>query len=136
LTENDVPQEWRDFFLGRTKTSNDYKENMTVPGLQSDGQAVFSVRPQDGIVPPVPLARSEPSYDDIARKARVQGTTVLTVVVNKQGTPEHIEVAKPIGVGLDDAAVETVSNWRFQPATLRGQPVAVIVSVEVAFRLY
>jgi protein TonB len=39
-------------------------------------------------------------------------------------------------MGLDEKAIEAVSQWRFQPATLNGQPVAVQINVEVSFRLY
>jgi protein TonB len=39
-------------------------------------------------------------------------------------------------MGLDEKALAAVSKWRFQPATLHGQPVAVQINVEVTFRLF
>jgi periplasmic protein TonB len=61
---------------------------------------------------------------------------VLTAVIDKQGVPERIQVARAIGIGLDDAAVEAVQKWRFSLAMRNGEPVAVVVSIEVAFRLF
>jgi len=61
---------------------------------------------------------------------------VLTAVITKQGILERIEVARAIGMGLDDAGVRAVQSWRFSPAMKDGKPVAVAVSIEVAFRLY
>ena len=136
LTQQDLPEAWRDFFMGRPRISKDFPPNVPVPNLQSDGQPVFRVSPKDGVNPPKPLATPDPSYEEVARQAKVQGTTVLNLIVNRQGLPEHIEVVKPLGMGLDDSAIETVSGWRFKPAMMSGQPVAVLISVEVAFRLY
>jgi TonB family protein len=66
----------------------------------------------------------------------VQGASLISFVVNKAGVPEHIQIVKPVGMGLDDQAVESVKNWRFTPGTLSGEPVAVFTSAEVRFALY
>ena len=136
LTGQDLPETWRNFFMGKERISKDFPMNIPIPDLESDGQPVFRVSPKDGMTPPKPLATPDPRYEEIARESKIQGTTVLNVVVNRQGTTEHIEVVRPLGIGLDDSAIRTVSNWRFQPATMSGQPVAVLISVEVEFRLY
>jgi len=84
----------------------------------------------------VPHSRPGPHYVEIARQAKYQGTTILNVIINKKGIPEQIQVARAIGMGLDDSAVETVRTWRFSPATKDGEPVDVLVSIEVTFRLF
>jgi len=45
-------------------------------------------------------------------------------------------VARPLGMGLDEKAIEAVRTWRFEPAKKDGQPVPVQMNVEVSFRLY
>jgi TonB family protein len=101
---------------------------------ESDGTQVFKVG--GGIVPPQVLSAPDPPYSEVARQAKVQGTTLLQVVLNDRGEPTTIRIARPIGAGLDDRAVEAVKAWRFKPATRNGNPVAVQIDVEVNFRLY
>ena len=98
------------------------------------GEQIFRVAP--GITPPKVLKAIDPSYDDFARSLRVQGKTVLAVVINAEGDVGDVQVARPLGMGLDERAVEAVRSWRFRPAMKDGQPVAVQVDVEVSFRLY
>jgi len=45
-------------------------------------------------------------------------------------------VARHLGMGLDEKALEAVRSWRFEPAMKDGRPVAVQVNIEVYFRLY
>lgn len=61
---------------------------------------------------------------------------MLWLIVGADGHPHNLRVQRSLGMGLDEKAIEAVSTWRFQPATLNGQPVAVEVNVEVSFRLY
>ena len=68
--------------------------------------------------------------------ANIQGRVVLWIIVNTQGMPEQIKIKKSLDPGLDQSAVESVSHWRFAPATKDGQPVAAMINVEVNFRLY
>ena len=60
---------------------------------------------------------------------------VLYIIVDSQGGVTDARVVKPLGLGLDEKAVETVRTWRFTPATRDGIPVAVRVSIEVSFRI-
>ena len=47
-----------------------------------------------------------------------------------------MRVARSAGMGLDEKALEAVRTWRFEPGRKDGQPVAVLVNVQVNFRLY
>jgi TonB family protein len=89
-----------------------------------------------GISAPIPIYRPDPPYSEEARKAKYQGTVVLWIVVDAQGSVTDSRVVKPLGLGLDEKAVETVRTWKFKPALRNGVPVAVRVSVEVTFRLF
>jgi protein TonB len=89
-----------------------------------------------GVIQPRAIYDPDPDYSDAARKAKYQGSVLLWLVVDPEGRPRNIRIRRSLGMGLDEKAVAAVSTWRFQPATLNGQPVAVEVNVEVSFRLY
>lgn len=86
--------------------------------------------------PPKLLSQREPDYSDAARARRFQGVVGLKVVIDKTGRVRNVVIVHPLGMGLDDNAVATVSKWLFSPATRDGQPVAMSVHVEVDFHLY
>ncbi len=85
---------------------------------------------------PIPIYKPEPAYSEEARKAKYQGVVVLWIVVDTQGSVTDVRVVKPLGLGLDEKAVEAVHTWKFKPATRNGAPVPVRVMVEVSFRLF
>jgi TonB family protein len=55
--------------------------------------------------------------------------------VDENGKAVSIKVTKPLGLGLDQKAIEAVEKWRFKPGMKDGKAVPVIASVEVNFRL-
>jgi periplasmic protein TonB len=89
-----------------------------------------------GVTAPRPIFDPDPEYSDAARKAKYQGSVLLWLIIGPNGRPRNIRVQRSLGMGLDEKALDAVSRWRFQPATLNGQPVAVQINVEVSFRLY
>lgn len=91
--------------------------------------------PVDGLTHPTLISKVEPEYTEAARHAGLEGTVLLSVALNKDGIPEEVKVVKPLGLGLDESALECVKKWRFHPATNNGEPVPMLVKVEVAFRL-
>jgi periplasmic protein TonB len=84
---------------------------------------------------PVLLIKVEPEYSEQARQAKFQGTVLLRVIVDEKGLPRQILVIRPLGMQLDEKAIEAVQHWRFKPATKDGKAVAVEATVEVNFRL-
>jgi periplasmic protein TonB len=88
-----------------------------------------------GVSAPIPIFQPEPEYSEEARKAKWQGTVMLSLVVDENGKAVGIKVTKSLGLGLDEKAIEAVQKWRFKPGTKDGKPVPVIASVEVNFRL-
>jgi periplasmic protein TonB len=89
-----------------------------------------------GITAPRAIYDPEPEYSDEARRVKHQGVVILSLVVDQQGRPRDIHVARSLGVGLDQKAIEAVSKWKFSPGIKDGIPVAVRVNIEVSFRLY
>jgi periplasmic protein TonB len=89
-----------------------------------------------GVSAPRPVYAPDPEYSEEARKAKYQGTVVLWLIVGPDGRPHDIHVARSLGLGLDEKALEAVRTWRFDPARKDGQAVSVQINVEVSFRLY
>jgi len=88
-----------------------------------------------GVSPPSVLQKVEPEYSEEARKAKFQGTVILFVVVDEKGNPKDLKVIRPLGLGLDQKAIEAVEKWKFRPGMKDGKPVAVQATIEVNFRL-
>jgi periplasmic protein TonB len=88
-----------------------------------------------GVSPPSILYKVEPEYSEEARKAKFQGTVLLFVVVDEKGNPRDIKILRPLGLGLDQKAVEAVEKWKFSPGKKDGKPVPVQAQIEVNFRL-
>jgi TonB family protein len=97
------------------------------------GGGVFRVG--GGVTSPVPVYKIEPEYSEEARKAKYQGTVVLSVIIDATGKPTNLKVVRPLGLGLDEKAIDAVRKWRFRPGTKEGKPVAVFATIEVNFRL-
>ena len=98
------------------------------------GGGVYSVG--GNVSAPIPIYKPEPAYSEQARKAKYQGTVVLWIIVDAQGGVRDVRVVKPLGLGLDEKAVEAVKTWKFKPAMRNAVPVPVRVMVEVQFRLF
>jgi periplasmic protein TonB len=88
-----------------------------------------------GVSSPQLLFKVEPEYSEEARKAKFQGTVLLYVEVDEKGLPRNIRVIRPLGLGLDQKAIEAVEKWKFSPGKKDGKPVAVQAQIEVNFRL-
>lgn len=88
-----------------------------------------------GVSAPQLVFKVEPEYSEEARKAKFSGTVVLFVVVDEKGNPRDLKVVRPLGLGLDEKAIEAVTKWRFKPGYKDGKPVAVAATIEVNFRL-
>jgi periplasmic protein TonB len=89
-----------------------------------------------GVSAPRAIYAPDPQYSDEARKARMQGVVVLSIIVGPDGRAHNLRIARSLGMGLDEKAIEAVKTWKFAPATKDGNPVAVAVNVEVSFRLF
>ena len=105
------------------------------PPATAPDNASKPLRVGGDVKPPKVVYDPDPQYSEAARRAHYQGTVVLWVVVEADGSPSRIRVARRIGMGLDEAAIVGVQRWRFQPGTRNGQPVPVQINVEVTFRL-
>jgi periplasmic protein TonB len=75
-----------------------------------------------------------PTYPEMAKRARVQGTVILEATISPQGRVTDVKVLRGIPM-LDEAAMSAVRQWTYSPTLLNGSPVPVIMSVTVNFKL-
>jgi TonB family protein len=106
----------------------------TDPSTKNTEGGVYRVG--SGVSAPRATYTPDPEYSERARKAGYRGTCVMRMVVDANGVPQDIRVTRPLGMGLDEKAIEAVRSWRFKPAMKDGLPVAVQINVEISFRLY
>jgi len=91
-------------------------------------------QPGPGIVAPFVVSKPKPAYSDEARLAKLEGSVLLALVVASDGTTRDIHVARPLGLGLDERAIENIRSWQFRPGAKDGVPVDVAVNEEIFFR--
>jgi len=78
----------------------------------------------------------EAEYSDNARRHKIQGIVLISLLVNEDGIPIDLSVTKGLGHGLDEKALDAVSQYRFRPAMRDGVPIKFRLIVEVNFQLY
>lgn len=74
-------------------------------------------------------------YPEIAKKAGIEGTVVIRAAIDEKGNVIKTVVAKGIGAGCDEAAVDAVKKTKFKPGSQRGKPVKVWLSIPIKFKL-
>jgi TonB family protein len=84
---------------------------------------------------PQPLHAPDPSYSDSARRAMIQGTVRLLVIVGADGRVRDAIVANSLEQSLDANAIEAVKTWTFAPGTKDGKPVPVQLNIEISYKL-
>ena len=93
------------------------------------------LRVEGKVQPPKVLSKTPPEYPENARENRVEGTTAVEITIDKQGKVQDPIVKQSSGnEELDKAAVQAVSAWAFEPATLDGKPVAVYYTITIRFK--
>jgi protein TonB len=110
--------------------------NKAGPGA-GDGDRLYGqvYRAGNGVTMPVLIHRVEPEFSEEARKAKYSGTVVIRAEIDQSGRPRNMRLEKSLGLGLDEKALEAVSQWLFKPGTREGKPVTVSAMIEVTFHL-
>jgi protein TonB len=85
--------------------------------------------------PPMLIETIEPQYPDIARRAGIEGTVFVRVLVDVDGRVLDARIEKGINEALDRAAVDAAMRSRFSPAKQRDKPVRVWVTYPIRFTL-
>lgn len=99
-----------------------------------DGSTVY--RAGCGISIPRMTYHLEPEYSEHARKKKISGVVVLSLVIDKSGTVRDVKVERSLEPSLDQNAIAAVSQWKFEPGKKDGEPVAIQTKAEVSFNIY
>lgn len=84
---------------------------------------------------PEKIFNVDPVYPELARRARMEGFVILTAIIDRQGDVKEVEISRGLGLGLGDAAVTAVRQWKYTPTTYNGRPVEVVLTITVFFQL-
>jgi len=84
---------------------------------------------------PVPVRKVDPKYSESMRQERIEGEVILYAVIRPDGTVDSIQLVRGIDEKLDANAMSAFSQWKFEPATKEGQPVALEAIVHIPFRI-
>jgi len=101
----------------------------TLPGVFRSGD--------EGVTLPQLLRDVKPQYTSDAMRAQIRGAVILNVVVNTDGTVGDVYVVQSLDRinGLDEQVIRAAAAWQFVPGTRNGEPVPVLVSIEMTFAL-
>ena len=106
------------------------------PG-RGGGTGGGAYRPGAGITLPRVLQEAKPQYTADAMRAKVQGSVWLECIVMPDGSVGDVRVTKSLDpiFGLDQEAIKAAKLWRFSPGMRQGEPVPVIITIELTFTL-
>ena len=105
-----------------------------VGGIANDHPGLSLVRVGGAIGPPAKVFNATPIYPDDAKTVGVQGVVIIEALIGTDGTVQDACVLRSIPL-LDQAAIDAVTQWRFEPTHLNGQPQAIVLTVTVNFTL-
>ena len=102
-----------------------------------DGTGGESYRPGNGVTVPVLIRDVKPQYTADAMRAKVQGSVWLECLVLPDGSVGDIRITRSLDqrFGLDEEAIRAAKQWRFRPGVRMGEPVPVMVTIELTFNL-
>lgn len=108
ITERDLPSPGESFFLDKHEHPRSY-------------------------TPPVPIHTVDADFTDPFSRDPFVQVARLTVTVGTDGSPQHVQIRRGLGFGLDKKAIAAVEHYRFLPATKHGQPIVDTADVTVDF---
>lgn len=103
--------------------------------IQKRNEFLIDAGEESNIVPPEALSRVTPQFNGIAGELRASGVSQVECVVTKNGIPVALQVVHALGAGLDEAALQAVSESRFKPAEKDGHPVTAALKLSLGFRI-
>ncbi len=107
-----------------------------VPARTKPSAAPGTERIGGAVIAPRALKTPEPTFNDYARRVKLSGNVVIYLQVDPSGNPDKLRILRPLGLGLDEMALNAVSRYRFKPAEENGVPVRVEMNVEVNFQIF
>jgi TonB family protein len=129
-----APPYWREFLRREMGGASRQTGGGDQPQSGSPSEAV-PVRVNPGVAHTRLLREVRPQYPLIARQLNAQGSVILRVIIGTSGQSRDVWILSPVGIGLDDAAVEAVRQWIFRPWMVDGKDIEVQTEVTVKYQL-
>jgi TonB family protein len=92
------------------------------------------VRAEGDIKPPKLIKKIDPVYPEEARKEGIEGVVILEATADSYGRVQKVKVLRPVAE-LNQAAIDAVKQWVYEPMIIDGEPVGVIFTVTCRFKL-
>ncbi len=102
--------------------------------LQPDTHGAY--KPGGAVSLPKLMHQVEPRYSKLAKKKKIEGHVIVSLIVDETGKPQDVHVKQGLGYGLDEEAVTAVRAWSFEPSRLNNKPVSIAMDVDVNFRVF
>jgi TonB family protein len=103
-------------------------------GAQPQAAAEKPVKVAGDIKPPTLIKKVAPVYPEEARKQGIEGLVILEATVDVNGKVKDVKVLRPVPA-LNQAAIDAVKQWVYEPTVINGKPVPVVFTVTVNFKL-
>jgi TonB family protein len=127
--------------------ANGQESSMASPPSGSNPDASRRYHVGNGVSAPELIYSVNPEFTDKARRKKLGGTCVVSILVDVNGTPQDVHVLRSIAstvspklhsaaMGLDENAIKAARQYRFKPGTYHGKPVPVELKLEVNYRIY
>jgi TonB family protein len=134
-----VPSYWQPYFAKHLSivsgaTTAGSTERRETPPAGKDEAKPFHIA--GAMTRPVVLRSVDPEFSETARLSKVSGNVEIYLWVMQDGSTSHLTIVKPMGLGLDEKAIEAVSKYQFKPATKDGVPVKVDLYIDVNFQIF
>lgn len=117
--------------LNQVREQRVQAQGATVAG---PGAAIGPVRVGGSIKEPMLIKKVPPVYPPIAQSAGVTGVVIVEALIDFDGSVREARILRSVAL-LDQAALDAVRQWVFQPTVLNGAPVQVVMTVTVNFSL-
>jgi TonB family protein len=108
---------------------------LVVLGSVAASAAAQRIRVGGDIKAPERVVRVDPVYPEQAKADRITGTVFIEAVIGTDGKVVNDKIVRSAHPLLDDAAAEAVRQWEYIPTLLNGEPVEVVMTVNVTFSL-
>ncbi len=140
-TQGQNPQQPQAIVRSPDSTAEDNAVPMCPAKFDDGVETMNQAKGDESIAPPKLIRSVEAKFSDQARRKKklfrkFEGHVQVTLVVDKQGEPQDLCLAKSLGDGLDANAAIAVRQWRFAPATKDGERVPIRLTVDIKYENY
>lgn len=108
-----------------------YAAGQNSSAAAEESEEVHKIGP--GVTPPQLIHRVEPVRPNGSQIFKVKGSVLIGMTVTSKGLTRNVNVVQSLDTELDQACIEAVKQWKFEPAKKQDKPVAVKVTAEIRF---